>query len=116
MSADQRALEAAVRSLGRRFDRLESEVVAPLAASVELLHKRVADDEEAEGRMEGHRPWRCSACRALLGFYDEAGDVMRVRVKDYHLRFHAGSGGWAEVPCRRCGQPNRVEDPSPARG
>ena len=114
--SDRSSLEAAILALTRRFDLLESKTIAPLVGAVELLHKKVTEDEDAEEKMAGHRQWKCEACRALLGFYDEGADILRVRVKDYHLRTHPGAGGWVEVPCRRCGHINRATDPSPSGG
>lgn len=111
-------LEGLVRSLVRRLDNLESEVLAPLVASVQLMDKKFRethDDDDAAGMQKGHQAWKCEACRALLGYYDTTRDVLRIRVKDYHLQLQVGEKGWVEVPCRRCGQPNR-QGYSPARG
>lgn len=112
-------LEDLVRSLVRRLDIMESEVIAPLVASVQLLDRKVRDtqdeDDAAGGMQKGHQPWKCEACRSLLGYYDVARDVLRIRVKDYHVQLQVGEKGWVEVPCRRCGQPNR-QGYSPTRG
>lgn len=119
MAGSLEGLEKLVRSLLGRLDHLESEVIAPLVASVQLLDRKVRDshddDETAGGMQKGHQPWKCEACRALLGYYDVARDVLRIRVKDYHLQLQVGEKGWVEVPCRRCGHPNR-QGYSPPRG
>lgn len=54
--------------------------------------------------------WSCSSCAARLGIYDEKGDELRVRYKDFVCYVRPGAGGVVEVPCRRCGQRNRLED------
>lgn len=101
--------QAALSALGRRLDRMESETIAPLAAAVEHLHRRVSDSvEDEEPKVVGHKPWKCEGCRGLLGFYDEQRDVLRIRVKDFHVHVQVGPGGWIEVPCRRCGFQNRI--------
>lgn len=115
-------LDSMVRSVGKRLDIMESEVIAPTIATLQLLDKKVRDthdDEDAAGMQKGHQPWKCEACRALLGYYDRERDVLRFRLKDYHAQVQLGAGGWVEVPCRRCGHPNRqgyVAADSPARG
>lgn len=107
--ADRETL-AALGALARRLDHLESEVISPLSSTVELLGKKVqeSDQDEDAPKVPGHRPWKCEGCRALLGFYDEKADILRIRVKDFHVRVHASTGGWVEVSCRRCGHLNRV--------
>jgi hypothetical protein len=107
-----------LRSLGRRLDTLESEVVAPMIATVQLLDKKVRDshdDDDAAGMQKGHQPWKCEACRSLLGYYDAVKDLLRIRVKDYHVQVKLGVDGFVEVPCRRCGHVNH-EAYSPPRG
>jgi len=54
--------------------------------------------------------WSCVSCAARLGIYDERGDELRVRYKDFICYVRPGAGGTVEVPCRRCGQRNRLED------
>lgn len=107
-------------TLTRRLDRLEADVIAPLAATVELMGRRLHEGEEEEpsGKgVPGHRPWRCEGCRAMLGIYDEKADTMRIRVKDFHVRVKPEVGGWVEISCRRCGHLNRVtSEPSPPKG
>jgi hypothetical protein len=107
-----------VRSIARRLDNLESDVIAPTVATVQLLDKKIRDsheDDDAAGMQKGHQPWKCDACRSLLGYYDALRDVLRIRVKDYHVQVQLGDKGWVEVPCRRCGYVNR-QTYSPARG
>lgn len=106
-------------NLSRRMEHLESNVIAPLAATVELMGRKLQDhDDEEPGRpVPGHRPWKCEGCRALLGIHDEKADTMRIRVKDFHVRVHPADGGWLEISCRRCGHLNRVtNEPSSSRG
>jgi hypothetical protein len=110
-------LETALRAALRRIDALETEVIAPLVATVQLLDRKVRDSSEDEepGVQKGHQPWKCEGCRGLLGYYDTVRDVLRIRVKDYHVQVQVGEKGWVEVPCRRCGHPNR-QGYSPPRG
>lgn len=54
--------------------------------------------------------WSCASCAARLGIYDEKSDELRVRYKDFICYVRPGAGGVVEVPCRRCGQRNRLED------
>lgn len=111
-------VQAQLAALARRLDRMEAESIAPLVASVELLNRKVSDSvEDEEPKVVGHKPWKCEGCRGLLGFYDEKRDVLRIRVKDFHVQVQVGTGGWVEVPCRRCGHPNRVgNEATPPKG
>lgn len=100
-----------IAALHHRLDHLEHEIIAPLAGAVELIHRRLGDQEDPEDAKavgKGHREWKCECCRARLGFYDETQDLMRIRVKDFHVQVKVGPGGFVEVPCRRCGHVNRV--------
>lgn len=65
-------------------------------------------DEEATTMRD--TVWSCTSCAARLGIYDDKGDELRVRYKDFICYVRPGAGGTVEVPCRRCGQRNRLED------
>lgn len=67
------------------------------------------DDESGAVAMKD-KVWSCVSCAARLGIYDERSDELRVRYKDFVCYVKPGAGGLVEVPCRRCGQRNRLED------
>lgn len=54
--------------------------------------------------------WSCTNCAARLGIYDKSTDELRVRYKDFICYVRPGAGGTVEVPCRRCGQRNKLAD------
>lgn len=98
-----------IDQLAERLSKLETNVIAPMAATLELLGRRLQDGEDESPKLApGHRPWKCEGCRSLLGIYDNNEDCVRIRVKDFFVQASPGQGGWVQVQCRRCGQPNRV--------
>lgn len=55
------------------------------------------------------RPWRCCACRALLGI--ERGQHLHLRYKTAEFII----SGLVTTTCRRCGAPNDILCPRPPR-
>jgi hypothetical protein len=91
-------LDAAVQALGGQL--------ALLAAA----GAGGSSNSEEEAATMRDTVWSCTSCAARLGIYDEKGDELRVRYKDFICYVRPGAGGTVEVPCRRCGQRNRLED------
>lgn len=83
-----------------------SSQIALLAAS----HASSSSDDEGGAVAMKDKVWSCASCAARLGIYDERSDELRVRYKDFVCYVKPGAGGVVEVPCRRCGQRNRLED------
>lgn len=67
-----------------------------------------SDDGEAHPMRD--KVWSCTNCASRLGIYDGTTDELRVRYKDFICYVRPGAGGVVEVPCRRCGQRNKLED------
>jgi len=51
--------------------------------------------------------WRCTNCKALLGFVDESGMQVRLKYKDFYATVE---GGRISVICRKCGKINMISD------
>lgn len=91
-------LEAAVQALGSQL------------AVIAAAGTGGSNGSEDEATTMRDTVWSCISCAARLGIYDEKGDELRVRYKDFICYVRPGAGGTVEVPCRRCGQRNRLED------
>jgi hypothetical protein len=86
-----------VARLNRRISELE-QVVAGLAG-------RPGASEDEPGAVRDAR-WKCRKCAALLAFYDQTDDVLRIRYKEHLTYVHVGEGGWVQIVCKGCGEPN----------
>jgi hypothetical protein len=96
--------------------------------TVERLGKRITDleqvvatatvprdrDEDTGGAIRDAM-WKCSKCSSLLAFYDKDQDVLRIRYKEHLVYTHIGVGGWVQVVCRSCGEPNQQEHKTEAQ-
>ena len=51
--------------------------------------------------------WRCTNCKALLGFVDESGMQVRLKYKDFYATVE---GGRVSAICRKCGKINVISD------
>ena len=102
-----------------RMDLLESTIqeqdaaIHHLYATVQAMARgdsQTRDDPHDDRKPMRDRVWACANCSARLGLYDETKDQLRVRYKDFVVYITPGKGGTVKVPCRRCGEENRLED------
>lgn len=98
---------AALAAADRRLDEFD-QALASISAAVQFLSERERGDDEPQVVSKDHQEVKCECCRSRLGFYDKPRDILRVKIKDFHVMVHVGEGGWAEIPCRRCGNVNRL--------
>lgn len=94
---------------------------APVSTSISDLAKRISDLEKlvAAGAQRGEPDetetatrdsvWRCVKCSRLLAFYDVSDDVLRIKHREHVIYTQLGAGGWIQVVCPGCGQPNRQD-------
>jgi hypothetical protein len=96
-------------------------VVTELDAHIQHLHgvlaslqrnPQTADQEDAEIERKPMRDsvWACENCNARLGIYNSETCELRIRYKDFVAYVKPGKGGHTMVPCRRCGEQNKLED------
>jgi hypothetical protein len=97
-------LEVALHELDTALQALTGQLAVVAAAGAGS-----GGDDDATTTMRD-TVWSCTSCAARLGIYDERADELRVRYKDFICYVRPGAGGTVEVPCRRCGQRNRLED------
>ena len=116
MSAAEKIPEAD-RGAPDRMDRLEmvvSEMDAQLHHLAAVVLTQAASNGERDS-MDEKAPmrdhvWACSNCCARLGIYNDEREELRVRYKDFVAYIKPGMGGSTMVPCRRCGEQNRLSD------
>lgn len=105
---------------GQRISDLEL-VVTEMDAHIQHLHNTLAQLARAEAMAEDDdqasiqkpmrdKVWACSNCNARLGIYNAQKDELRIRYKDFVAYVHPGTGGYTMVPCRRCGEQNRLDN------
>lgn len=96
-------------------------VVTEMDAHIQHLHntlaqlaraESVAEDDEQAALQKPMRDkvWACSNCNARLGIYNAETCELRIRYKDFVAYVKPGAGGYTMVPCRRCGEQNRLDD------
>lgn len=96
-------------------------VVTEMDAHIQHLHntlaqlartEAVAEDDEQAALQKPMRDkvWACSNCNARLGIYNTETCELRIRYKDFVAYVRPGTGGYTMVPCRRCGEQNRLDD------
>lgn len=94
-AGDRRSGDGEYARLNRRIADLE-QVVSALS---------LGRDEQSD-RPQSDAMWKCRKCGSLLAFYDRGEDVLRIRYKEHLTYVHVGVGGWVQVVCKSCGEPN----------
>lgn len=91
-----------------------ADVVGQLAKAAGMDFESLAKPEPEEvvlGKTSGHaKPWCCSGCSGLLGYYDVDTEEMRVRVGFQLVEVFSGPGGWMAVTCKRCSYRNKIDN------
>jgi hypothetical protein len=114
-TAFDRKLQPLVTQLGlmdeevTRQGAMVAGVMGHLGMRAEQQH---GEDDPAEDESKVKQKdtiWCCVKCGGRLGFYDQAGDVLRVRHRDSVIYTHIGIGGWVRVLCRQCSELNVLE-------
>jgi ribosomal protein L40E len=99
-------LELVVTEMDTHIQHLHG-VLASLQRSPESTEK---DDAEVERKPMRDKVWACENCNARLGIYNAESCELRIRYKDFVAYVKPGTGGSTMVPCRRCGEQNKLED------
>jgi hypothetical protein len=100
----QASVVARVKSLEAEIQRM-SELLASMQGE--------EGDDERKGRVISDAAWKCKKCSSLLGFYDVATDVLRIRYKEHSAYIRVGQGGFVQLICRGCGDINTQEYQTP---
>ena len=82
--------------------------MATLEERVEALEHR-ANQYPADEIAPHDSTWTCDSCGTLLGRYHLGDKVLRTKVRDQMSFTHLGAGGSITVICRKCAQPNTLE-------
>ena len=96
-------------------------VVTEMDAHIQHLHGVLAslqrgpqttdqEDAEVDRKPMRDKVWACENCNARLGIYNDDTCELRIRYKDFVAYVKPGVGGYTMVPCRRCGEQNKLED------
>jgi hypothetical protein len=67
-------------------------------------------EEDPDRKPMRDKVWACENCNARLGIYNTDISELRIRYKDFVAYVKPGVGGYTMVPCRRCGEQNKLED------